>query len=82
MSKPEWVFLVLMLISAIANIISVIVFRSYLNKIQKYSISMVDHDEKKQNYHEYDLQHRLENFQKMKFANLQLKSRLTKETLK
>jgi hypothetical protein len=35
-------------------------------------------DDKKQDYHEYDLQHRLENFQKMKFASMQPKSRLPK----
>lgn len=38
----------------------------------------VQTDDKKQDYYEYDLQHRLENFQKMKFASMQPKSRLQK----
>jgi hypothetical protein len=72
----ESAILLLTVVNTVMNLflsIKVISF-SKKKKIQ----NSVQTDDKKQDYYEYDLQHRLENFQKMKFASMQPKSRLQK----
>lgn len=62
--------------NAVMNLFFHLKMISLLKK--KKSSTVIHSDLEKQEKHEYDLQHRLENFQKMKFSNIQPKSRLTK----
>lgn len=76
MTNFQLTVLILIVGNAVMNLFFHLKIISLLKK--KQSSSVIHSDLEKQENHEYDLQYRLENFQKMKFSNIQPKSRLTK----